>query len=360
MAEFTDKERFFQLLDEHYDLTLQYIRSHAKDVSQVEVVSFDEERMTGVLTVFNWEGVKKVVSCSPESLVDALSGLNEELRQRCEEAAEAAETAASYANGRGDYANTKGAYAEQQGDRCVQLIQTLTALGNTVEAQGQGAVDAMNEVIAWYSPFRQNAESWYSGIVSEVAEWFSGVQSDWTTWFNARKNEWTSWWNETTSAWSTWYSATRDDWDTWFAARKAEWTAWFNETSSAWALWFAARKSEWNSWFGGVTSTWDTWFEAVRTVFSGWETKEQERQSAEEIRQELAAHPPIPSERGYWMFWDMTVTPHAYVESGYSSRGLMDWPEFFWDYETMGIGVITERDYSRFFVDEQGRFGMLM
>ena len=74
----------------------------------------------------------------------------------------------------------------------------------------------------------------------------------------------------------------------------------------------------------------------------------------------MMAHPPIPSERGYWMFWDMTVTPHAYKESGYSSRGTMDWPEFFWDYDTMGVGVVTFRDYSRFFIDEEGRFGMDM
>ena len=74
----------------------------------------------------------------------------------------------------------------------------------------------------------------------------------------------------------------------------------------------------------------------------------------------MMAHPPIPSERGYWMFWDLTVTPHAYVESGYSCRGTMDWPDFFWDYDTMGIGVITTRDYSRFSIDEQGRFKMKM
>lgn len=360
MAEFTDKERFFQLLEEHYDLTLQFIRSHAKDVSQVELVAFDEERMTGVLTVFNWEGVKKVVSCSPQSLMEALSGLNEELRERCEQAAQSAETAANYANGRGQYADAKGSYAEQQGDRVAELIEQMTALGLTVEAQGQAAVDAMNEVIAWYSPFRQNAESWYSGIVSQVSGWLSGAQSDWSTWFAARRAEWSAWWNETTSSWSLWYTATVEDWDTWFAARKAQWSTWWNETTSSWSAWFAARVSQWDSWYNGVVSAWNAFFERINAIVTMWEQKEQERQTAEEIRQEIMAHPPIPSERGYWMFWSLETTPHSYVESGYSSRGTIDWPEFFWDYSCMGVGIVTTRDYSRFFIDEQGRFGMLM
>jgi hypothetical protein len=360
MAEFTDKERFFQLLEEHYDLTLQFLRSKAKDVSQVELVSYDTERMTGVLTVFNWEGVKKIVSVSPESLVQTLTSLNEDLRERCEAAAQSAETAASFANTQGQFASAQGAYAKQQGDRALQLIESLTSIGLTVEAQGQAAVDAMNEVIAWYSPFRQNAESWYSGMVREVGNWFSQSKSQWTEWFNGTCNQWLLWYGEIASAWATWFADTKDGWSSWFAARKAEWTAWWNETTSAWSLWFAARKSEWNTWYDGVVSRWNAFFERVNTILSGWEQKEQERQSAEEIRQELAAHPPIPSERGYWKFWSLETTPHQYVESGYSSRGTLDWPEFFWDYETMGVGVITTRDYSRFFIDEQGRFGMLM
>lgn len=358
MAEFTDKERFFQLLEEHHDLTMQFLRSKAKDVSQVELVSFDTERMTGVLTVFNWEGVKKIVAVSPESLIQTLTSLNDDIRERCDAAAQAAETAASYANTQGQYANTQGTYAKQQGDRAVQLIQELTALGLTVEAQGQGAIDAMNEVIAWYSPFRQNAESWYSGLVREVGNWFSGVKTQWTEWFNSSCNQWLLWFGETTAAWAAWFSDKKTDWEEWFAARKTAWNTWFDETSSAWTLWFASVKGDWNTWFGNVTSTWDAWYQAVRTIVSGWEQKEQERQSAEEIRLELMAHPPIPSTNGYWMMWDLDT--HAYVESGWSSRGTMDWPEFFWDYETMGVGVITTRDYSRFKIDEQGRFKMKM
>ena len=148
---------------------------------------------------------------------------------------------------------------------------------------------------------------------------------------------------------SAWYDSFRTGAENWYADKTTSVASWFSGVQSDWSTWFAARKQEWS-----------VWFAATKEILATWTTKEQERQSAEEIRLEMMAHPPIPSERGYWMFWDLTVTPHAYVESGYSCRGTMDWPEFFWDYSCMGIGVVTTRDYSRFFIDEQGRYGMLM
>ena len=336
--EYTQNEMLRQIFDEHWQEFCDYWAARTKDASQVETVGYDSERVNGVLMTFNWQGVKKIVSVLPTDLLDALSQLNEELRQRCIEGAEMAEQAASYANSQGDY-------AKSQGDRIDALIAEITELkarvkaqGDTAEAQGNAAQAQKELVEAWYTPFKSAAESWYSGIVSEVTTWFNETVNDWNTWFAARKLEWTNWFNGVTSDWSTWYAATKDDWNTWFAARKQQW----NE-------WFAAKGTEWSE-----------WFTSVRNIVESWATKEQERQTAEEIRQEIMAHPPIPSERGYWMFWSLETSPHSYVETGYSSRGTMDWPEFFWDYSCMGIGVITTRDYSRFFIDEQGRFGMLM
>ena len=336
--EYTQNEMLRQIFDEHWQEFCDYWAARTKDASQVETVGYDSERVNGVLMTFNWQGVKKIVSVLPTDLLDALSQLNEELRQRCIEGAEMAEQAASYANSQGDY-------AKSQGDRIDALIAEITELkarvkaqGDTAEAQGNAAQAQKELVEAWYTPFKSAAESWYSGIVSEVTTWFNETVNDWNTWFAARKLEWTNWFNGVTSDWSTWYAATKDDWNTWFAARKQQW----NE-------WFAAKGTEWSE-----------WFTSVRNIVESWATKEQERQTAEEIRQEIMAHPPIPSERGYWMFWSLETSPHSYVETGYSSRGSMDWPEFFWDYSCMGIGVITTRDYSRFFIDEQGRFGMLM
>lgn len=342
---------------------LEYVRTHQTSMEGVElavvkdgIVSFPATQVLG--------GVQKTVRV-PLSVITKNVDDAENL---CREMAE---------------------YARQQGETLEALIVQVSALmvtvkdqGDRAEAQGNAAQAMKVQVESWYSPFKTNAENWYSGIVADVAAWYSGVKSDWNTWFAARKSEWNTWFSGVSSAWNAWFSSTKDEWDVWFAARKAEWNSWFSGVMSGWSTWyattkddwdtwFAAKKLEWTTWFSSTCSDWSTWatatmeswntfYAAAIETFTLWGTKEQERQTAEEIRLEMMAHPPIPSERGYWMFWDMTVNPHAYVESGYSSRGTMDWPEFFWDYDTMGVGVITLRDYTRFSIDEQGRFKMKM
>lgn len=343
--EYTQNEMLRQIFDEHWQEFCDYWAAKTRDASQIETVSFDQERHTGVLMRLEWQGLKKIVVVTPQDLLAGLAQLNEELRQRCIEGAKTAEEAAEYANSQGDYA--KG-----QGDRIDALIEEITTLkniveqqGNTAEEQGNAAQELKEQVEEWYSPFKSSAESWYNEIVAAWNSWFAVTKETWTEWFNARKSEWNLWFQGVMDDWRTWSAETKNDWNEWLAARKLQWNEWFSGTTTDWRLWFAGVKSEWN---------------LIINKISEWASKEQERQSAEEIRLEMMAHPPIPSERGYWMFWDMTVTPHAYKESGYSSRGTMDWPEFFWDYDTMGVGVVTLRDYSRFFIDEEGRFGMDM
>ena len=309
---------------------IEYVRTHQSAIEEVElaltkdgIVSFPATQVLG--------GVQKTVRV-PLSLITANVDDAEAL---CRKLAE-------YARQKGDYALAQALYALEKGDYAGEQ-------GDYAKAQGNAVSQLRSQMSAWYDSFRTGAENWYADITPSVASWFSGVQSDWSTWFAARKQEWNTWFSGVQSDWSTWFAARKEDWSTWFAARKQEWNTWFSGVQSDWSSWFAARKQEWS-----------VWFAAAKEILATWTTKEQERQSAEEIRLEMMVHPPIPSERGYWMFWDLTVTPHAYVESGYSSRGTMDWPEFFWDYSCMGVGVVTTRDYSRFFIDEQGRYGMLM
>lgn len=356
--EYTQNEMLRQIFDEHWQEFCDYWAARTKDASQVETVGYDSERQTGVLMKFEWQGVKKVVSVTPADLLSGLSQLNEELRQRCIDGAEQAEQAASYANSQGNYAKT-------QGDRIDALIQEITELkarvktqGDMAELQGNVAEAQMNEVKNWYTPFKSSVESWYAGIVADVATWFNDAKNDWNTWFAARKQEWTNWFSGVTSDWNTWFAATKEDWNTWFAARKQEWTNWFGGVTSDWSTWYNATMEAWNTWFAARKLQWNEWFSSVKATVESWATKERERQSAEDIRLEMMAHPPIPSERGYWMFWD--VTTHEYVESGYSSRGTLDWPDFFWDYSCMGLGVNTTRDFTNFSIDELGRFKLKM
>jgi hypothetical protein len=408
---FTDREMLIQWLDEHWTDVLKYYGAKMKNATEVEKMAFDDDKVVGVLCSFVYEGVRKVVNVTPMSLVEGLTSLSEELAIRCEKAATSAEQQGSYAERQGDRVNdailditeqkelaTRMAnYAKEQGDHIVDLKDMVTEWfgatpnegirksvsdwrSDTQLAWSQWWDGIKDDWSNWFNGRKDQWTSWYNNIVSEVDGWFSVVKQEWTTWFNERKNEWNVWYAATTEgwdswfeftklAWSTWFNGRKDEWTTWLAGIKNEWSSWFSSTKDGWNTWFSELKSTWSSWFSQKESDWSTWFNGrkdewtewksgVVQIFSGWEQKEQERQSAEEIRLEIQAHPPIPSERGYWMFWD--VNTHEYVESGYSSRGTMDWPEFFWDYDTMGVGVITTRDYSRFFIDEQGRFGMYM
>lgn len=295
---------------------LEYLRSHATAIENAElavsregIVSFPATQVLG--------GVVKTVRV-PLSLVtkdvDTAEQAALEKAEYAKQQGDYAREQGQFANGEGEYASQQGDYASQQGDYAKAQGQYARSEGDYAKENGDAALNAKETVSSWFSTFRAYAETWLSDTQSAWDSWFAGISSDWTAWF---------------------------------LARKAEWTTWFSDAVSGWKAWFDTQKQDWS-----------TWYADARDLFTIWGTKELERQSAEDIRQELAAHQPVPSERGYWMFWD--VETHSYVESGFSSRGTMDWPEFFWDYETMGIGVVTTRDYSRFFIDEQGRFGMYM
>ena len=223
MSDYTQNEMLRQIFDEHWQEFCDYWAARTRDASQVETVSFDSDRHTGVLMRMEWQGLKKIVAVTPSELLQGLASLNEELRQRCIEGAQAAEDAAEYATGQGDY-------AKDQGDRIDTLIEQITALkaivkeqGDTAEAQGNAAEEQMNTIGEWYNPFKASAESWYSGIVASVANWFSGVQSDWTAWFNARKQEWNTWFQGVIQDWTSWFSTTNSDKNSLFANIRDTW-----------------------------------------------------------------------------------------------------------------------------------------
>ncbi len=364
---FTDREMLIQWLDEHWTDVLKYFGAKMKNATEVETMAYDEDKVIGMLCSFVYEGVRKVVNVTPMSLVEGLTHLSEDLARRCEDAAIHAEQQGEYAERQADrvsdaylditeqkeLAQRMAEYAEEQADRIEYLRGEVTEWFG--ETPGAGVRKTVSD---WLSGTQQAWNSWWDGIKDDWSGWFLAKKAEWNSWFSATNDDWTAWYTGIVGEVSGWFSGAVQEWNAWFAARKNDWTAWFGDTTAAWDAWFAARRSEWTSWFAATSAAWNEWSAAVVQVFSGWEAKEQERQNAEAVRLEMQAHPPIPSVRGYWMFWD--VTAHEYVESGYSSRGTMDWPEFFWDYDTMGIGVITDRDYTKFLIDEEGRFCMDM
>lgn len=214
----TENEIIRQWLESHWEEFCDWWRSKTKDASQVEKVTFDSERHTGVLMVMEYQGVRKVIQVTPESLIENLTALDEEIRQRCIDAAQSAEDAA-------DLANTQAEYAEGQGDRIEALITEISDLmqhvgeqGDTAEAQGAAAEDLRIEIQGWYDDghnqgFKPTAESWYSQITSTVANWFSGVQTSVSQWFEGVVQDVSDWFDEWQARVAAFFSNMSTTWD---------------------------------------------------------------------------------------------------------------------------------------------------
>ena len=131
----TENEVIRQYLDSHWREIADYIGSRQKDASEVELVAYDPDRIVGLLCNFVWQGVRKVVRVTPSSLLEGLSQLNDDLRQRCIDAAAEAERQSSFAVAQGDYA--KG-----QGDRAAALISSINELRAALDASEDGRMAA--------------------------------------------------------------------------------------------------------------------------------------------------------------------------------------------------------------------------
>ena len=186
----TENERIWQFLESHKQEFLDYWQAQLKDASRVELVSYDPERMVGVLMSYNWQGVSKLVTVSPEELLDAITGLSEQLVEDCQQATEEAQDAAQYASGQGDYAKQQGNRVDAALENLAELEETVRQQGNTAEAQGARAQSIYETVSAWYTAFKQDAENWLSGIQGTWNSWYSARQGEWSEWFSARQSNW--------------------------------------------------------------------------------------------------------------------------------------------------------------------------
>jgi hypothetical protein len=128
----TENERIWQWLDAHAQEVLDYWASKSRDASQVEQVAFDPERHSGMLMVYIWQGVVKVVSVSPQSLLEGMEGIGDDIRQLLIDAANEARTAAGNAD-------EKAAYAQRKGDETGLIITDLEDLKALVRRQGETA-----------------------------------------------------------------------------------------------------------------------------------------------------------------------------------------------------------------------------
>ena len=187
----TEHEKIWQYLEEHKQEFLDYWAAQLKDASEVERISYDPERIKGVLMSFDYQGVRKLVAVSPDDLLDYISGLDEEVRLRCIAAAESAEDAAVLANAKAQYAKGQGDRVDQAMDDLEDLEAEVAAQGNTAEAQGARAQGIYETVSSWYDTFKSTAETWYTSFKGDAEAWLAARKAEWTTWYtNGVVPEW--------------------------------------------------------------------------------------------------------------------------------------------------------------------------
>ena len=202
----------WQWLAEHKQDVLDYFGSIMREASDIQLVNFDSQRHMGLLATFVYQGVRRVDNVKPQSVVEGLTRLNEELRIRCENAASEAER--------------QGTYAKTQGDRVDQGILDLTNLkntvqqqGNTAEQQGANAQSICDNVTNWYTPFKTNAENWLSDTKAGWNQWYPQTQDEWDEWYQARLQQWASWYtNGIVPTWNDFWDGVQQDWQNWSAA----------------------------------------------------------------------------------------------------------------------------------------------
>ena len=202
----------WQWLAEHKQDVLDYFGSIMREASDIQLVNFDSQRHMGLLATFVYQGVRRVDNVKPQSVVEGLTRLNEELRIRCENAASEAER--------------QGTYAKTQGDRVDQGILDLTNLkntvqqqGNTAEQQGANAQSICDTVTNWYTPFKTNAENWLSDTKADWNQWYPQTQDEWDDWYQARLQQWASLYtNGIVPTWNDFWDGVQQDWQNWSAA----------------------------------------------------------------------------------------------------------------------------------------------
>ena len=281
MSEFTEIEIIKAWLDKHWTDVLKYFGAKMKNATDVETIAFDDDKVTGLLCSYVYEGVRKVVNITPMSLVEGLTQLSDDLARRCEDAAL--------------HAEQEGDYAEQQADRITDAILDITEqkelarrMAEYAEQQGDILESLRSEVITWFgetpgdgvrkdvSDWRNETQSawtqWWNGIKDDWSPWFLGIKSDWESWFSGKVDSWTNWFSGIVSEVSEWFSGIKQDWSQWFGNASAAWDAWFATTKGDWSSWFAARKSEWTEWFGNASAAWDAWFATTKGDWSSWFT----------------------------------------------------------------------------------------
>lgn len=195
----------WQWLREHKQDILDYFSTIMREASDIQIVNFDTERHAGLLASYIYQGIRRIENVSPTSIVEGLSRLGQEVRERCDNAAASAERAAGYAQTEGD--RVADALADYQ-----TLYDRVSQQGNSAEQQGAEAQQIHDVMFAWFlgqnnNGFKHDAETLYSQFEGFVAtsqqQWedfyTEGVVPDWDEFWSRVLANWQQWEQEEAS-----------------------------------------------------------------------------------------------------------------------------------------------------------------
>ena len=235
MDNFTIQNIINNWVDTHVDQIVARLSLHMRDAATIEQVPYDSTRHRGLLMLYVYEGVQKIVDVRPESLLEAILIREQEVMDRVNAACDDAEDtieAMETLNSQVSEAERLRRVAEEA--RAGEELLRVAEEGRRVTAENgrqSGEQTRQDNETA-----RQNAEqsrsSWFNVFRSTVENWFSkpsdssGIKERWEafksaadTWDSLKRSAWDSFFGATAESeggvrklWSTFYSNVQSLW----------------------------------------------------------------------------------------------------------------------------------------------------
>lgn len=198
--DFTIQNIINNYVDTHIDEIVSRLRVHMKDPATLEMVPYDPIRHRGLLMLFVYEGVHKIVDVSPESLLESILIKEQEVMDRVNAASEAVENLTQLITDQEDSraqaeslrraAEEARAAAEliraaSEGER-VQNENTRQSQEQARQDQESSRVEAEQSRSSWYDVFKEMVENWFSSPTSGT-----GIKERWET-FKSAADSWKS------------------------------------------------------------------------------------------------------------------------------------------------------------------------
>lgn len=173
MSSNTQNAALVAFLNSHLTEILDWLQTHSKNVTQVETVDYDSSVIVGILGSYENGGVQKVVNITPDTVVKALSGIQDELIALCK-------SATTEATSQGEYAKTQGDAAKEAAQLITTAMDNITSLKKEVDDaveqskilqnQSQTTLDQLNEGYQQSQETLTNAQTALTQIQSKESQ----------------------------------------------------------------------------------------------------------------------------------------------------------------------------------------------